>query len=306
MTPRRRLVTLSASLALHGGLLLAVLLAVSGETEPGALFIDLTEDVRSEATGGDAGQPAAAPAGPRGARVLRPIVAARSAPAPSPSLGTAERSTEREPAPAQGSNAKSPAVEALAPPPPAALPALVGASEPTTAPRATKDTDATEATDASAPGASGAALSPSSAGAVGGWMTDGGVLPAPGVLGGAPGGAPDVSHGFALAIAGGAGGPSGPGAEYAAYLGRLRTRIQESLRYPLAARRRGLSGTVHVEIIIRPDGVISAVAVADSSAHAVLDDAAVETIRRLVPEPLPRDVPPRTLRVRLPVVFALE
>src|SRR3989441_11039840 len=195
-------------------------------------------------------------------------ISARSAPAPSPSLGTAEPSTEREPAPAQGSNAKSPAVEALAPPPPAAPPAPVGASEPTTAPRATKDTDATEATDASAPGASGAALSPSSAGAVGGWMTDGGVLPAPGVLGGAPGGAPDVSHGFALAIAGGAGGPSGPGAEYAAYLGRLRTRIQESLRYPLAARRRGLSGTVHVEIIIRPDGVISAVAVADSSAHA--------------------------------------
>src|SRR2546422_1265641 len=121
VTPRapragRRLVTLSASLALHGGLLLAVLLAVSGETEPGALFSDLTEAVRSEATGGDAGQPAAAPAGPRGARVLRPIVAARSAPAPSPSLGTAEPSTEREPAPAQGSNAKSPAVEALAPP----------------------------------------------------------------------------------------------------------------------------------------------------------------------------------------------
>src|SRR3989441_1514583 len=177
VTPRRRLVTLSASLALHGGLLLAVLLAVSGETEPGALFIDLTEDVRSEATGGDAGQPAAAPAGPRGARVLRPIVAARSAPAPSPSLGTAERSTEREPAPAQGSNAKSPAVEALAPPPPAAPPAPVGASEPTTAPRATEATDATEATAVSAPGASGAALSPSSAGAVGGWMTDGGVLP---------------------------------------------------------------------------------------------------------------------------------
>src|SRR5438477_373522 len=36
MTPRRRLVTLSASLALHAGLLLAVLLAVSGETDPGA------------------------------------------------------------------------------------------------------------------------------------------------------------------------------------------------------------------------------------------------------------------------------
>src|SRR2546426_12258447 len=39
MTPRapragRRLVTLGSSLALHGGLLLAVLLAVSGETDP--------------------------------------------------------------------------------------------------------------------------------------------------------------------------------------------------------------------------------------------------------------------------------
>src|SRR3989475_10752953 len=157
MTPRaplagRRLVTLSASLALHGGLLLAVLLAVSGETEPGALFIDLTEEVRSEA------------AGAGGAHALRPIVAARSAPAPSPSLGTAEPSPERQPAPAQGSNAKSPAVEGLAPPPPAAPPAPLGASEPTPAPRAT---EATDATDASAPGASGAALSPSSAGAVG-------------------------------------------------------------------------------------------------------------------------------------------
>src|SRR5437667_4280277 len=74
MTPRapragHRLVTLSASLALHGGLLLAVLLAVSGETEPDALFIDLTEDVRSEAAGAGAGQPAASPTG-RGERTL--------------------------------------------------------------------------------------------------------------------------------------------------------------------------------------------------------------------------------------------
>src|SRR2546425_3836104 len=82
MTPRRRLVTLSASLALHGGLLLAVLLAVSGETEPGALFIDLTEDVRSQVAGAGAGQPAASPTGRGGAHALRPIVAARSAPAP--------------------------------------------------------------------------------------------------------------------------------------------------------------------------------------------------------------------------------
>jgi len=37
VTRPRRLVTLSASLALHSGVLLAVLLAVSGETELGAV-----------------------------------------------------------------------------------------------------------------------------------------------------------------------------------------------------------------------------------------------------------------------------
>src|SRR3989441_9841966 len=83
---------------------------------------------------------------------------------------------------------------------------------------------------------------------------------------------------------GGGGGGVGPGAEYGAYLGRLRARGQQALRYPLAARRRGLSGTVHGEIIIPPDGGSSAVPVADSSAHAVLGAAAVATIRRLGPD----------------------
>ena len=135
-------------------------------------------------------------------------------------------------------------------------------------------------------------------------MGESGILADRGVSGGEPGGAPDASQGTALAVP--AGGAGGPGAEYGVYLGRLRTRVQESLRYPLAARRRGLSGTVNLEIIIRPDGAISGVAVTDSSSHAVLDDAAVEAIRRLAPEPFPPDVQPRALRVRLPVVFALE
>src|SRR5436309_2219842 len=174
MKRRRRLATLSASLALHGGLLLAALLAVSGESQLGALFIDLTESAPAEGTRDAAGSPAAREAGRVSARAV---------------------------------------------------------------------------------------------------------------------------HG---------GGPGGPGAEYGVYLGRLRTRVQESLRYPLAARRRGLSGTVNLEIVIRPDGAISGVAVTDSSSHAVLDDAAVEAIRRLAPEPFPPDVQPRALRVRLPVVFALE
>src|SRR5207247_5682825 len=111
----------------------------------------------------------------------------------------------------------------------------------------------------------------------GGSVGESGILADRGVSGGEPGGAPDASQGTALAVP--AGGAGGPGAEYGVYLGRLRTRVQESLRYPLAARRRGLSGTVNLEIVIRPEGEISGVAVAESSSTDVLADAAVEAMR---------------------------
>jgi len=114
----------------------------------------------------------------------------------------------------------------------------------------------------------------------------------------------ELSRGLALAGPGTGGGA--PGAEYGSYLTRLRERIQEALRYPPAARRRGLQGTVALEIVIRPDGTFGLVGLADSSSHALLDAAALETVRRLAPEPFPPGVPPRHLRVRLPVVFTLE
>jgi len=289
MKRRRRLATLSASLALHGGLLLAALLAVSGESQLGALFIDLTESAPAEGTRDAAGSPAAREAGRVSARAVHGVAPVRPAPRPSTTL-----LSSHEPLPAaEPASQREPAVESPAP----TSPAPVEASQRDTTPRAT------DALDASAPGPSGAAESPA-ASVQGGSVSESGILADRGVSGGGPGGSPDVSQGTAFAVP--AGGTGGPGAEYGVYLGRLRTRVQESLRYPLAARRRGLSGTVNLEIVIRPDGAISGVAVTDSSSHGVLDDAAVKAIRRLAPEPFPPDVQPRALRVRLPVVFALE
>jgi len=97
-----------------------------------------------------------------------------------------------------------------------------------------------------------------------------------------------------------------PGSEYGGYLAHVRRRIQESLQYPLAARRRGLKGTVHLEILIKPNGAISAVSVTSSSSHRLLDEAALEAVRGLAPEPFPSGLMPRPLRVRLPVVFDLQ
>lgn len=114
----------------------------------------------------------------------------------------------------------------------------------------------------------------------------------------------DRSQELAVAVPGT--GQGSPGAEYDAYLALLRERIQQSLHYPLAARRRGLSGTVGIEIVIQPDGAIGSVSLFSSASHRILDDAAVDTARRLPPLPFPDGLPRRTLRVRVPVVFELR
>jgi protein TonB len=96
------------------------------------------------------------------------------------------------------------------------------------------------------------------------------------------------------------------GAEYGPYLMGLRQRIQQSVRYPASARRRGISGTVNVEILILPNGAVGGVQLLESSTHRVLDDAALDTIRSLPRVPLPPDLPARPLRVRVPVVFQIQ
>jgi periplasmic protein TonB len=102
------------------------------------------------------------------------------------------------------------------------------------------------------------------------------------------------------------GGGTGDAGEYTAYLALLRRRVFDSLVYPPAARRRSLTGTVHVDLDIQPTGVISQVVVVSSSSHRVLDEAAVEAVRDLGRLPFPPGVRPRLLRVRLPVVFDLR
>jgi protein TonB len=108
---------------------------------------------------------------------------------------------------------------------------------------------------------------------------------------------------LALAIPGDG---SGASSEYDTYVALLRRRVQDSLAYPAAARRRELTGTVQVEIEVQPTGAITHVALASSSSHRVLDEAALEAVRAVERVPFPSHVRPRPLRVRLPVVFDLR
>jgi protein TonB len=112
--------------------------------------------------------------------------------------------------------------------------------------------------------------------------------------------------GSRLALAGPGTGRGEVPAEFGPYLARFRERIQELVVYPLAARRRGLAGRVEIELLLEPSGRVRDVAVVASSSHALLDEAAVEAVRSLEPQPLPEHLPHRPLRVRLPVVFQLR
>jgi protein TonB len=114
------------------------------------------------------------------------------------------------------------------------------------------------------------------------------------------GGATDGGDALALAISGDDGGV------YAGYIALLRRRVQEGLTYPSAARRRGMSGTVHLDISVEPTGTIADVLIVRSSSHDVLDAAALDAVRALRRVPFPPGVRPRAVRVRLPVVFELR
>jgi protein TonB len=104
------------------------------------------------------------------------------------------------------------------------------------------------------------------------------------------------------------GGPAGgaPGAEYGGYLNQMRRRLMEALRYPAPARDRGLSGTVTLDISIESSGAIADVSVTGSSSHRLLDEAALQAARSLAPQPFPKGLAPKALRVRLPVRFDLQ
>ena len=266
---RRRALAILGSAAVHLCALAALLALAASLREPQPLFVDLTG-------GGSSGDERAADAPTRGRETA--IAPPRQAPRViSRLLRPAAPPLPTQPAePALDSGSRSHSGSRSAPSFSAsreAAPAAEGA------PPIATDSDGREAKGMSsdAPARAG---QPS--GAVGG-------------------------SGALLALAGP--GRSGRGdvpPEYGAYLARFRERIQESVVYPFAARRRGEAGRVEVELLLEPSGRVRELSVVSSSSYALLDEAAVEAVRSIRPQPLPDHLPRRPLRVRLPVIFQLR
>ena len=331
---------LPLSLALHAATL-AGTVWVARELAERALFVDLTLNEPDERAvgagsgGGAAGVPRATQGasssprpGPLKARTPTrgTAGAASSPPAPATSSSPAAASSSpapaptAPPAPATPSPAPGPPAE-VAPSPPAAPSAAISPTVASPAPvESPRDAESARpaapapaaeivgavepsATRASGvgPAAASATSAPGGAASIG---TEGGDKrgAAGGTAAAGPRGEGGAGDGqLALAI------PGGGGAEmYGPYLAALRRRLQEELEYPPAARRRGLSGTVDLEIALESTGRVSKVSLVRSSSHAILDDAALTAARKLSRVPFPPDVKPRALRVRLPVVFELR
>jgi len=300
---RLPLVTLLASLAAHGGVVAILFFLVSGETHPGVLFIDL--ETLSEHAAPVAGvEPSPTPAGgaKRGASGSpRPArrAADRSGPpsAPSAALPSPVAPAVPELVPSKEREAATAPPEVPRLPEPAVVPPREAAPE--VASRNEVSTPASEprVSPPSAGGEKAASSSETAAGPRGaaGHGTAGA---------GSPDGGASGRGGNAVASGGPAGGT--PGAEYGSYLAQMRRRLMEALRYPPPARSRGLSGTVLLDISIESSGAIGNVSVTRSSSHPLLDEAALEAARSLSPQPFPKGLAPRPLRVRLPVVFDLQ
>jgi len=91
---------------------------------------------------------------------------------------------------------------------------------------------------------------------------------------------------------------------YRSYLGHVRSAINSVWHYPPQARDMGLNGTVTVRFSIMRTGRLKSLTVKKKSAHRLLDDESLRTIRAAAPfHPFPRDFTIDTLHVSASFVY---
>jgi periplasmic protein TonB len=83
-------------------------------------------------------------------------------------------------------------------------------------------------------------------------------------------------------------------------------RVEELKHYPASARVDRAEGKVVVKAVIDEDGSIGEVNVFQSSGHAALDEAAIETMRKAAPFHLPHPLGQPRMTIKIPMSYRLD
>lgn len=83
-------------------------------------------------------------------------------------------------------------------------------------------------------------------------------------------------------------------------------RVEELKHYPASARVDRAEGKVVVKAVIDEDGSIGEVNIFQSSGHAALDEAAIETMRQAAPFHLPHPLGQPRMTIKIPMSYRLD
>ena len=100
--------------------------------------------------------------------------------------------------------------------------------------------------------------------------------------------------------------PSLPQADYGWLAEAIWTRVEQLKRYPHVARMNRWEGKVTLRAVIRDDGYLLELDVAESSGHAVLDRDAMDILQRATPLTLKHPLGKPQVAVQVPVSYRLQ
>jgi len=83
-------------------------------------------------------------------------------------------------------------------------------------------------------------------------------------------------------------------------------RINPLPKYPAMARKRGYTGHVVLEVLVDQDGSVANLSLFSSSGHAILDNAAISSVKAWIFEPGMRGEEKVEMWVRVPIRFELK
>jgi len=91
------------------------------------------------------------------------------------------------------------------------------------------------------------------------------------------------------------------------YQDMVKQRIEEVRRYPAFAKRQGIEGRVYISFIVLSNGISQDIKIVSSSGSKILDEEAIETIKRANPfPPISKEINSSSVQMEVSIVFILQ